>query len=950
MLNNSRSGVPPSDRSLVERLTRSFLLWSLIAYVIALAGLWWSAHYIVEASLKKQALLLVAEFDEMGTPLFVTDNSQALVRIRKHAAKNADILFVRYYRMNGNQLLGQYTKGGDVHVTDLTPAQINEITRPGSSGPGTLLTYQLGTLSTLRVVAPVRTHSMAGDSMLDMAGLDDGQTEKIKTIGYLDIGMDLAPSRKVVINGVLIVGGLLTLVLLIVSLYGRRNVRNSLASLLQLQEPLRQVAAGNFSVTVEHNARDHEIATVCEAVNSTIKALRQRDAEKDEAILAKLSAETANQAKSQFLAHMSHEIRTPLNGVLGFLKLLSNTHLTDVQHDYLRTTEISAQTLLTVISDILDFSKIEAGKVSIEQIEMDFRKLLEDIVSLHAANAEDKGLDLVFVFIRTVPAHLRGDPSRISQVLSNLLGNAIKFTQHGEILVQVELKEETTTDIVAEISVKDSGIGIPAWAMERLFQPFSQADDTTTRKYGGTGLGLVISKRLVELMGGELAVESYADQGTRFAFTLRLSKQTDGDISTPHEQILAAQRVLIVTPNGRVARSLVENLASWDIAFESVASGQAALTSLLKRVNDQLQIYTTIIFDHAINDMTSKEFAAQLKTVPSLAETPLILLAKLSTCHSTEEFRAEGYACCISKPVKRSELYNALCAIYGCAKQVKAETVTKELKLQPGETGANLSVLIVDDNEINRKLAKILVDQLGGNTDLAENGMQAVSACAQKHYDLILMDVNMPVMDGLAATARIREAERNRRTPIIALTANALSGDRERFLLAGMDDYLCKPLNEKVFVNTLKKLGLIISSVPALTPESEMTVDAKVHDQMSPPILDPVMGVEMSFGDRETWRTVLGMLFDSLPEYSARLIAATDNLDDLMQTAHKLAGASSYCGTPAMNQAAKLLERYAATGDAELSMQALGMLLQQIERLLALKQNGHLTDGENAIW
>ena len=559
---------------------------------------------------------------------------------------------------------------------------------------------------------------------------------------------------------------------------------------------------------------------IVQAYAQDITEMRNAEEYSRNVLMEKQAAEAANQAKSIFLANMSHEIRTPLNGVMGFLKLLSKTRLTGTQRDYLNTTEVSAKILLTVINDILDFSKIEAGKISIEQIEIDFRELMEEVISLYAENAESKGLALDFVFDKALPVQLLGDPARISQVLSNLLGNAIKFTQHGKIIVQAILKEETDKDVLVEVSIRDSGIGISAETLEVLFQPFSQADASTTRKYGGTGLGLVISKNLVELMGGKISVESLAGQGARFAFALRLTKQTAGYASKPSAK-------------------------------------------------------ATAISEH------------------------------------------------------------------------------QSFKLRPGVACGKLRVLIVDDSDINRKLAKILIEQLGGKADLAENGSLAVEACKQNTYDLIMMDAHMPVMDGVEATIRIRESEKGGKhhTPIIALTANAMSGDRERYLEAGMDEYLSKPINEKAFASILHKLGLTVQASGGKAPDyGDIAADDDVKTPLA--ILDPQMGEELAFGNRQTWRTVLGMLYDDLTEYSTSLIAATTagDLEKLRQVAHKLAGASSYCGTPALNQQARKLESIANQGEPDLTAKAVDALLQQIERLLALKTNGTLPDGEGPIY
>jgi signal transduction histidine kinase/CheY-like chemotaxis protein len=557
-----------------------------------------------------------------------------------------------------------------------------------------------------------------------------------------------------------------------------------------------------------------------QAFAQDITEMRNAEEYSRNVLMEKQAAEAANQAKSIFLANMSHEIRTPLNGVMGFLKLLSKTKLSEKQRDYLDTTEVSAKMLLTVINDILDFSKIEAGKISFEQIEIEFRELLEEVVSLYAANAKSKGLALDFVFDKAVPSRLLGDPARISQVVSNLLGNAIKFTQHGNILVKVDLKEETDKDVLVEVSIKDSGIGISAEVLEGLFQPFSQADASTTRKYGGTGLGLVISRNLVELMGGKVSVESLSGQGARFAFTLRLIKQATGSAFMPARETIAVP-------------------------------------------------------EH------------------------------------------------------------------------------QKFKIRSGEADGKLRVLIVDDSDINRKLAKILIEQLGGKADLAENGSVAVEACKNNKYDLIMMDAHMPVMDGVEATIRIRESEKGGRhhTPIIALTANAMSGDREHYLEAGMDEYLSKPINEKAFASILHKLGL---TVPATEAKPTRHADIPSDDDVNAPlpILNPQMGVELAFGNRETWRTVLGMLYDELPVYTSNLIAARTSSDMKMlrHVAHKLAGASSYCGTPALSNQARKVEDLAEKEDRDSITMEVDALLQQIERLQALKVDGILPDGDGPIF
>jgi two-component system sensor histidine kinase BarA len=943
------------QQSLVRRLTKTFVMWIAIAYVVSLAGLWWSAHYVVENNLQKELLRLTAEFDELGTPLFFADGSPALERVRKYAAKHTDVLFVRYYHAANNKVLGEYVKD-DRRPPDPSSALPATVHSADFTQPIVLVTHNFGIVGSMRALAPIRTHSLKDDQMLDMDMASGKQVEQARTIGYLEVGADIAPSRAVIINAVMIVAWASTLLLLPALIFGRRHVRDALSSLLALQDPLKQVAAGNFNVSVAHNDADREIATVCEAVNATVAALRVREAEKDAALRAKGEAESASEAKSLFLAHMSHEIRTPLNGIMGFLKLLSKTPLSTTQNEYLHTTEVSAKTLLTVINDILDFSKIEAGKISMEQLDIEFRELLEEAMSLHAANAEEKGLDLVLVYQRDVPHRLMGDPARISQILSNLVGNAIKFTQSGEVLVTVELKEETAKDVLVEIAVKDSGIGISSEGQSRLFQAFSQADASTTRKFGGTGLGLIISKRLAELMGGRITVDSEAGKGARFAVTLRLVKQVPAIVPVPLADLLAAQRILSVTPNAMVARSLTENFAAWGMQSDSAASGQAALRQLERAANEG-QDYGAIVFDQAVKDMAPEYFAMRLKNA-GMGDTPLLLLGGLAAGTRQEEARSRGYAGVIGKPAKSSELYNELTRLF-----VGGRDIVAERELAPGaarltKDGRRARVLIVDDNEINRKLAKILVDQLEGQSDLAEDGAQAVEACRFTNYDLVLMDVHMPVMDGIEATTRIRELEKDKRhTLIVALTANAMSGDRERYLAAGMDDYLGKPINEKAFINTLSKHGLVAEApaMPAPTPQTPAPSAVNTESEAAAeaqPILDPKLGQSLAFGDRATWRSLLDMLFKQLPEDVAKLTAqkTAGNAEGVRDIAHKIAGASAYCGTPCLTAEAKRVENLVKAGDADAALRGVDELIRQIDRVLAVQKNGRIPDDDQPVY
>lgn len=535
---------------------------------------------------------------------------------------------------------------------------------------------------------------------------------------------------------------------------------------------------------------------------------------KEEAEQAKASAEFANQAKSQFLAHVSHEIRTPLNGLIGFLGLMGKTRIDEVQRDYLKICETSSQTLLAIINDILDLSKIEAGKLSIECLAFDLGYLIEQCILFYTPSAQSKGLRLILEIDRDLPASLMGDPMRIRQILANLLGNAIKFTHSGAITVTVKHLEGGDGSAHVEICVADTGIGMTDEQLGQLFQPFSQGDASITRRYGGTGLGLAISHRLVEMMHGTITVESAAGKGSRFTISLCLKE----------------------------------------------AGGVTAL--LPSRPVESLGISTS-------------------SPLPGEENTP---------------------------PVQ-------------------------------------LRILVVDDNEINRKLNAILLHQWGIDVDEAADGIAAVEACGRQHYDLILMDVHMPGMDGIEATRRIRMLQKGgKATPVVALTANALSGDRERYLSAGMDDYLEKPLTEEALRKAIEKwvpLAPVCAQGAGNKDEWSVEEDFPDSPHSDLPVIDAGLGIERAGGCRQSWLTALRMQLAELPSCLDAFQAAysASDLEKVEALAHRLRGGALYCGISALEIAALRLE-VACRNRAPDIADKLALLRQEAESLLALESSG----------